>query len=80
MEFKDFLRTFPKIQGLLNSRMCEHCKISGAPLVMSSGRCENVNKTDLSGVKWFQYYAIDNAKIQQEVFTSKMTDWLFFFR
>ena len=80
MEFKDFLRTSPKIQGLLNSRLCEHCKISGAPLVMSAGRRENVNKTDLWGVKWFQYYAIDNAKIQQEVFTSKMTDWLFFFR
>ena len=32
------------------------------------------------GLKWFQYYAIDNAKIQQEVFTSKITDWLFFFR
>ena len=42
MEFKDFLRTTPKIQGLLNSRLSEHCKISGAPLVMSAGRCENV--------------------------------------
>ena len=52
MEFKDFLRTSRKIQGLLNSRLREHCKISGAPLVISAGRCENEGSEMVSVLRY----------------------------